>query len=146
MLGGQARGIVAFGKGDRRRDLAEFVILFDGPRGVQVPPFGAVEQIVEAGRRQVFAAAMALVLLIGAALILGIATTTGTCLYQALAPSIVVAIVGIAYSIAGRLLLLNVPKDVRRGRHCALVSFSLPLLARSSFGAGLGSNMKPTTP
>ena len=48
-LGDQPLGVVAFRKGDRRRDMAVFLVLVEQPRALEIPPFEAVEQIVEAG-------------------------------------------------------------------------------------------------
>ncbi len=54
---GEPLGVVTFGERDRRRDAAEGVVLRDEPRALEVPPFHAVEEIVEARaieRRHVF--------------------------------------------------------------------------------------------
>ena len=51
-LHGEAFGVVAFGEGDGRRDLAVEIILLEQPGRAEVPPLGAVEQEVEAGRAQ----------------------------------------------------------------------------------------------
>ena len=48
-FGDQPLGVVAFRKRDRRGDMAEFLVLFEQPRALEIPPFQAVEQIVEAG-------------------------------------------------------------------------------------------------
>src|SRR5215471_13583865 len=40
---------MAFGKPDRRGDVAKGLVLLDQPRALEVPPFDAVEEIVEAG-------------------------------------------------------------------------------------------------
>ena len=43
-------GVMALREPDRRRDMAEAVILVEQPRALEIPPFDAVEQIVEPGR------------------------------------------------------------------------------------------------
>ncbi len=45
----EALGVVVLGEGDGRRDPAVKRILLEQPGGPEIPPFGAVEQIVEAG-------------------------------------------------------------------------------------------------
>ena len=44
----QALGVVILGEGDGRRDLAVEVVLLEQPGGAEVPPLGAVEEVVEA--------------------------------------------------------------------------------------------------
>ena len=44
----QALGVVALGERDRRRDLAVEIVLLEQPGRAEVPPFGAVEEVVEA--------------------------------------------------------------------------------------------------
>ena len=80
------------------------------------------------------ATAIALAFLVCAFLFLCLATTTGSGVYLALAPAIGVAIVGFGYSIAGRLLLLNVPNVVPNARFYSLGSFTLEMLCLSSLG------------
>jgi hypothetical protein len=46
-LGRNACGIVALGKGDRRRNVAKLFVLIQEPVRSKVPPFGAVEEIIE---------------------------------------------------------------------------------------------------
>lgn len=48
-FGGEAGGVVAFGEADGAGDFADEVVLFEKPAAVEVPPFGAVEDVVEAG-------------------------------------------------------------------------------------------------
>ena len=42
-------GVMALREPDRRRDMAEAVILVEQPRALEIPPLDAVEQIVEPG-------------------------------------------------------------------------------------------------
>src|SRR5262249_30463674 len=46
-LGGEPLRVMAFGERDRRRDAPEPVVLIEQPVGVEVPPLGAVEDVVE---------------------------------------------------------------------------------------------------
>src|SRR6185437_44633 len=47
-LGRKPLGVVALGKGDRGRDGAKILVLVEQPKAFEVPPFGAVEQVIEA--------------------------------------------------------------------------------------------------
>src|SRR5262249_46462495 len=40
---------MALRKADRRRDVSESLILIEQPRAFEIPPFDAVEEIIEAG-------------------------------------------------------------------------------------------------
>ena len=51
-IGRQPLGVVAFGKGHRGRYVAELVVLVQQPGLLEVPPLGAVEQVIEAGIAQ----------------------------------------------------------------------------------------------
>jgi hypothetical protein len=51
-FGREARCVMAFGKGDRGRDVAEPLVLVQQPAGVKIPPLGTIEEIVEARRPQ----------------------------------------------------------------------------------------------
>src|SRR6516162_4783332 len=48
-LGDQPFGVMAFGKADRGRYMAKRFVLLEQPWALEVPPFDAVEEIVEAG-------------------------------------------------------------------------------------------------
>ena len=48
-FGHQPFGVMAFGKADRRRYVAKSFVLVEQPWALKVPPFDAVEEIVEAG-------------------------------------------------------------------------------------------------
>ena len=51
-IGGEPRGVVGFRERDRARDRAKLLVLLEQPALPEVPPFGAVEQVVEARRTQ----------------------------------------------------------------------------------------------
>ena len=45
-------GVMALREPDRRRDMAEAVILVEQPRALEIPPLDAVEEIIETGAAQ----------------------------------------------------------------------------------------------
>src|SRR5206468_1603944 len=51
-LGHQPLGVMALGEPNRRSDLAELLVLLQEPRALEIPPFDAVEKIIEAGIRE----------------------------------------------------------------------------------------------